>query len=55
MIQSNCCGAPPVSNGDNDSLDYGICPDCGEHCEFIDDEDFDIEDVKDFDINQHKP
>ena len=27
---SNCCGAMPVGNCE----DYGICPDCKEHCEF---------------------
>lgn len=32
---SNCCGAYPKSNGDNDSRDYGICSDCGEHCEYV--------------------
>ena len=43
---SNCCGAYPKSNGDNDSSDYGICPECGEHCEFIDEEDSETEDLK---------
>jgi hypothetical protein len=32
---SDCCGAEPFCNGDNDSLDFGICPECGEHCEFL--------------------
>ena len=36
---SDCCGAPPKSNGDNDTMDSGICPACGEHCEYIDEED----------------
>jgi hypothetical protein len=32
---SNCCGAIiPI-----DGLDYGICPDCKEHCEFVNEED----------------
>lgn len=32
---SNCCGAYPLSNGDVDTMEYGICPDCGEHCDYI--------------------
>jgi hypothetical protein len=32
---SNCCGALPRGDGDNDSEDYGICPDCKEHCEYV--------------------
>ena len=32
---SNCCNAYPSGNGDCDTMDYGICPDCGEHCEYI--------------------
>jgi hypothetical protein len=34
MIVSNCCGAPAVEN----SEDIGICPDCLEHCEFVDED-----------------
>lgn len=34
MKYSDCCGAN-ISNGDNDFEDIGICPHCGEHCEFI--------------------
>lgn len=26
---SDCCGTPTIHT------DYGICPDCKEHCEFI--------------------
>lgn len=33
---SECCGALPSSNGDADTKDAGICPECGEHCEYID-------------------
>ena len=36
---SNCCGCPPKSYGedcDQNSEDFGICADCGEHCEYID-------------------
>lgn len=43
MKVSDCCGAPPRSNGDCDTSDYGICPDCGDHCEYIEDEDEDEE------------
>jgi len=32
---SDCCCALPRGNGDNDSKDYGICPDCGDHCSYI--------------------
>ena len=31
---SSCCGSSPRGNGDSDSSDYGICPDCGDHCEY---------------------
>jgi hypothetical protein len=33
MKISNCCGA-----GDLVYEDYGICPDCKEHCEFEDED-----------------
>jgi hypothetical protein len=33
MLISDCCGAS--ANGNED---YGICPDCKEHCEFYDDD-----------------
>ena len=39
---SNCCGASDrVSYGDNSYQDFGICPDCKEHCTFIPEEDYD--------------
>ena len=31
---SDCCGAAPRSNGDCDTSDFGICPDCHDHCEY---------------------
>ena len=31
---SDCCGASIKGNGDNDSSDYGICPQCRDHCSF---------------------
>jgi hypothetical protein len=37
MKVSECCGASK-SNGDSCSEDYGICPICGEHCEYVEDE-----------------
>ena len=38
MLTSNCCDAAPKTyNDDIDSMDLGICPCCGEHCDFIDD------------------
>ena len=32
---SNCCAALPRGNGDNDSKDYGLCSDCGDHCDYV--------------------
>jgi hypothetical protein len=34
---SDCCGAA------TDMEEYGLCPDCLEHCEFYDDEDDEYE------------
>lgn len=34
MLLSNCCGAPPAGGME----EYGICGECQEHCEFLDDE-----------------
>ena len=34
MRCSDCCGAPTKGN----SEDYGICTECKEHCECLDDE-----------------
>ena len=31
---SSCCGSKPYCNGDSDTSDIGICPDCGDHCEY---------------------
>jgi hypothetical protein len=39
MLVSNCCGASNRGNGDSDYAEYGICPECKEHCEFVDDDD----------------
>lgn len=39
MLLSDCCGVPPYSNGDSDTSDIGICPECHEHCEYINTED----------------
>ena len=39
MKLSNCCGAEPrMIHGDGDTEDIGICPDCREHCEYVDDD-----------------
>jgi|SanBayMetagenome_1026888.scaffolds.fasta_scaffold297884_2 hypothetical protein len=35
---SDCCGAAAT---DPVMLDYGICPDCKDHCEFIEEEEND--------------
>jgi hypothetical protein len=37
-LVSDCCGASPRGNGDNDLSDYGICSECGEYCEYIDED-----------------
>lgn len=31
---SSCCGAMPISNGDCDTKDFGICPGCNDHCDY---------------------
>jgi len=31
---TDCCGAEPRGNGDSDSSDIGMCPECGDHCEY---------------------
>jgi hypothetical protein len=38
MKLSDCCGVPAYSNGDSDTEDIGICPECKEHCEYIEDD-----------------
>lgn len=48
MKVSDCCGVPAYSNGDSDTEDIGICPECKEHCEYVDDEE--IESVSPEDI-----
>lgn len=36
---SSCCGATPRNfDNDCDSTDIGICPQCGEHCDWEDEE-----------------
>lgn len=35
IIVSDCCGAEAYSNGDASSEDYGICPECHEHCTYV--------------------
>lgn len=39
MKISDCCGVPAYSNGDSSTEDYGICPDCKEHCEYVEEDD----------------
>ncbi len=41
MLVSECCGAPALSNGDSDTGDLGICPDCGEHCDYVEEDEDD--------------
>ena len=33
---STCCGAKPKSNGDSDTEDLGVCPDCKDMCDYED-------------------
>lgn len=42
MKISNCCGAPAFFRG-ADFEDSGICSQCREHCEYIDDKEYDDE------------
>lgn len=46
MKVSSCCGARPRSNGDCDSSDLGICPECREHCEYEDEEDEEAKELR---------
>jgi len=40
MKVSECCGAHDRSiRGDASYEDYGICPDCGDHCDWVEEED----------------
>ena len=44
-MESDCCGAY------TDMTEYGICPECLEHCEFIDedeDEDYPCDIINEF-------
>lgn len=54
MLVSDCCGSPAFSNGDSDTGDIGICPDCGEHCEYIDDEELSEEEKRDMSNPQER-
>jgi hypothetical protein len=39
---SSCCGSPNVTIDFDTGVDYedlGLCPDCKEHCEFVEEED----------------
>ena len=57
MLVSDCCGHPVVGNSD----DYGICLECGEFCEYVDDEEesedyteiWQENDLKRFKANEH--
>ena len=48
MKVSDCCGAEAT---DPVMLDYGICPDCKDHCEF---EDYDPSDDQIFNNFNHE-
>ena len=34
LILSDCCGAEAYSDGDGSTEDYGICPECHDHCTY---------------------
>ena len=39
MKLSDCCGSAPRNyNNDCDSMDFGVCPRCGDHCEYVEDD-----------------
>ena len=44
---SDCCGVPPRGNGDCDTSDIGICPECGDHCEYVDMSEDDVTELTD--------
>jgi transcription initiation factor IIE alpha subunit len=44
---SDCCAVPPRSNGDSDTSDIGICPECGDHCEYVDMSEDDTQELTD--------
>ena len=33
---STCCGAKAKSNGDSDTKDLGVCPECLDQCDYED-------------------
>jgi hypothetical protein len=47
MKISDCCGAPCA--GIEGCEETGICPDCKEHCEWVDDEEDEMNDKKPWD------
>lgn len=47
MKISDCCGAPCA--GIDGCEETGICPDCKEHCEWVDDEEDEMNDKKPWD------
>jgi hypothetical protein len=34
-LVSDCCGSPDIYIGDTSLSQWGICPDCKEHCTWI--------------------
>jgi len=52
MKISNCCGAYSIAYsdesgaGDQSSEDLGICPDCHEHCEYIEEDEEELNHTK---------
>lgn len=55
MKVSNCCGAAPRSNGDCDTMDLGICPQCKEHCEYVKEEEGTSTTIRhEFTVEQHE-
>ena len=46
MKVSNCCGAAPTIFGecDCDTMELGLCPECMDHCEYVEEEEFENDD-----------
>jgi len=60
MKVSDCCGASPLSNGDMDLIDLGLCSDCGDHCEYIEEDEINqdlnyYDNDEDFEIMSEMP
>jgi hypothetical protein len=46
-LVSDCCGSPDIYTGDTSLSQWGICPDCKEHCTWVEGE-AEVQDLKPF-------